>query len=241
MPNLPGTDSQRALLTRRLLLLYNSLILVLLVIFWYGYERGWHLIADLVKNPAVRVALYSVWFATLGGVAISFKGITDHWRLDEWPRGRWGLWYFSRPLNGIIVGSVVYVALQVANTSSPPSTPVVSVAAFILGMQEKRFYAFLTALGNVVLTVPGGDTETFEVREVVPNTGKPDDTVLVVGSGFAKDATVTIGSAPLHDAQLSPDGGAIAGKVPPGTGAVDVVVALPDGTARTLKGGFTYE
>lgn len=237
----PQTAGERVLWARWTLLVYNVVVLAVLLLIWYAYEKGWGVIGDLVRNPAIRVAFHAVWFAMLGGVAISFKGITDHWQTDEWPRGRWGLWYVSRPLNGIIVGAVVYLGLQVANTSSPPSTPSVSIAAFVLGTQEKRFYTFIATLGKVLLTVPGGDGQDFDVTQVIPRQGRVGDPLMVMGSGLIKGTTLTLGGAVVTDVQVAPDGTALVGSVPAGAGTTDVVVALPDGTARTVKKGFEYQ
>ena len=236
----PQTTAGRAQLARWLLVAYNAVVVFGLLFVWYLYATGWSGIADLTRLPAIRVGFHAVWFAILGCCAVSFKGITDHWRPEEWTRGRWGLWYLSRPFNGVIVGAVVYAALQTANTSSPPSTATVSIAAFILGTQEKRFYTFVGALAKVFLSVPGGETTRFGVEDITPVKASVGATAIVSGSGFVKGTVVSIGHAPLDDLQMSKNGMTIAGKIPPGKGVVDVVVVLANGQAQVMKGAFTY-
>lgn len=219
---------------------YDAAIMVGLVSAWYLYATNWAPIAPLLQNPGIRVGFHAVWFAILGGVAISFKGVAEHWNPKEWPRGRWALWYVSRPFNGIIVGAVVYFALQLANTSSAPSMATTSVVAFVLGTQERRFYTFVRALANVFLTVPG-DATAFTLADISPSKGPAGTTVIVNGYGLLKGTEVTVGGAALLEAQTSRDGTVVAGQIPPGSGQADVTVTLPSGLARTLKHGFTYE
>jgi hypothetical protein len=234
----PRNDEQ-ALRLRWGLLLFNFAVLAVLLIVWFAYIQGLWPISDLVREGWIRVELHAIWFAILGGVAISIKGLTDHWRAKEWGLGRWELWYISRPFNGIVVGSVTYLALQVANTSSPPSVGSVAIASFIFGMQDRRFYAFIAAIGKVLLTVPD-DSGALTIREIDPSEAPAGAVVMVLGSGMGKDSTVTVGGAPLEDLQVSADGSVAVGKLPAGTGKADVVVANPDGTAQTLAGGVTY-
>jgi hypothetical protein len=110
-----------------------------------------------------NAALHSLWFAMLGGVAISFKGLYDHWQYTNWLQGQWTLWYLGRPFSSAIVGAVTYVILQVTNPQQTPSIASIAVAAFILGTQERRFFNLLAEVAKLVLSVPndpGPDTAT---------------------------------------------------------------------------------
>jgi hypothetical protein len=240
-PTALAAAAAHALWTRRGILIYNLGVLAVLLVVWLGYVERWDFIRDLTSTEWIRVELHAVWFAVLGGVAISLKGITDHWRTREWPRGQWGLWYVSRPFNGIVVGSVAFVALQVANTSSPPSIATVAIASFILGMQDKRFYAFIASIGRVILTVPNDVSSELDVREVTASDGVAGATLLIVGGGMVKGTTVTVGGLPALELQVSDDGTVAAGKLPAGKGTVDVVVANPDGWSKTISGAIKYK
>lgn len=186
--------------------------------------------------------MVSIWFAVLGGVAISFKGVYDHYRRDEWAGGEWDLWYFGRPVSGMIVGVMIYVLLRViSNTNTEPQVPALAVAAFALGTQEKRFFSFLAEVANLVLTVPSDLQTGLLVKVIQPDRGPAGVPMLVVGQGIRPGCTVTLGSLPLDHVVVSPDGSSAAGAVLAGLkpGAVDVIVTNPDGAARVVKQGFT--
>jgi len=105
--------------------------------------------------------LASGWAGCLGGVAISLKGVYDHW-LDSSKnperKSAWNndllLWHVGRPVSGAIVGVSVFLLLKAAYPSGTLSSGAMAAAAFVLGMQEKRFFAWVKQIGAVVVAVP---------------------------------------------------------------------------------------
>jgi hypothetical protein len=218
--------------------LYNVLWLFLLLAAGVLYIGRPQLFAAFADGWRGFVAI-SVWFAILGGVAISFKGVYDHYRREEWTTGGWTLWYIGRPLSGAIVGVMVYVLLRVLN-SNDPAIPALAVAAFTLGTQEKRFFTFLAEVASLVLTVPSDLQTGLVLKGVQPDHGPAGIPVLVLGQGIRSGATVTLGGLELGHTVVSPDGTSAAGSVPAGIkpGPADVVVTNPDGAARVFKQAF---
>ena len=158
--------------------------------------------ADLVGPGKIaeweKSMLHSVWFAMLGGVAISYKGIYDHWKHSDWASGGWGLWYVGRPLSGAITGIMTYLLLQVVNPNQTPSLPTLAVAAFVLGMQDKRFFQFLASVSKLILTVPD------DYAQAKPAPKKP---VLAPASGVVPDTPPAAG--PPAGTSFSDHGGLV--------------------------------
>jgi MYXO-CTERM domain-containing protein len=67
--------------------------------------------------------------------------------------------------------------------------------------------------------------------------GKP---VTISGTGFVSGATATLGGAPLTAVTVGGDTTLTGTTGAHPSGAVDVVVTLPDGTSSTLAGGYKY-
>jgi hypothetical protein len=106
-------------------------------------------------------ALASGWSGALGGVAISLKGVYDHWiDASKHPDGKtaWNndllLWHVGRPASGAIVGVAVFILLKAVYPSGTPSPGALAAAAFVLGIQEKRFFGWVKQIGAVVVAVP---------------------------------------------------------------------------------------
>jgi hypothetical protein len=225
---------------RLVIFLYSLLWLILLLAVGAIYLVRPEMIMPLFKAEWQKDVLHSIWFAMLGAVAISLKGVYDHFRSDEWPNWEWSLWYLGRPLSGGLVGIMTYVLLQVANPGSAPSIPALAVAAFTLGTQEKRFFSFLAAVATLVLTTPADQAAGLTLKAVTPTTGSAGTTLVVQGSGFTQGTKVTIGSGDLQNLQVGKDGTAAAGTIPDGSGTVDVFASNPNGDAKVLRQGFTY-
>jgi hypothetical protein len=191
--------------------------------------------------PWLKAALHGIWFAMLGSVAISFKGVYDHTEPQEWNEG-WWLWYLGRPLTGAIVGAMTYLLLQVVNPNQPPSIPVLAVAAFVLGTQESRFFGYLYEVGKIVLTTPDSAQAGLRVTGITPQQGSQNDLVLITGSGFQTGATATLGGNDLMTPQVAPDGTALSGLAPAGTAGnvVALVVANPSGAAYRVPNAFRF-
>lgn len=115
-----------------------------------------------ITGSIPKAAFVAAWAGALGGIAISFKGVFDHpvkqdpqspvkqvlWTNELLP------WHLGRPFTGIIVGIFVYVALQATYPNGHPSSLVLAAAAFVLGTQERAFFAFIKQIGAVVVSIP---------------------------------------------------------------------------------------
>ncbi len=226
---------------RRAVLIYDLLILGVLLAGAAMYAFEGTLIAFLMGTAAdwFKFIVFGIWFGMLGSIAISIKGVADHGEPRQW-EGKWPLWYVARPFSGVVVGSMTYVLLRMANTAAP-SLPALALASFIFGTQEARFFGFLSAVGKLVLSVADGEGEGVSITKVVPDAGRPGETVLVVGNGFAQGAVASIGGVPIENAVVSPDGCSVAGRVPAGNGLQPVTVTNIDGSSAAIREGFKIE
>lgn len=192
---------------------------------------------------SMRLVVHSTWFGMLGGIVISLKGIYDHpvGHTQGWDDG-YNLWHFGRPVSGGVVGFMTLVLLQAINPKTSPSEPVLYVASFILGTQERRFFSFLYEVARLILQVPQEqETGALSVAEIQPSQGHANDIMVIRGNGFAPNVTATIGTNVLLNPQVSRDGSVVAGQVPPApaAGPVTVTVANPNGTHVAVDAGFT--
>lgn len=228
---------------RDLIFIYTLLWFVFLFVVGGFYFERPELAKQWVAQPWQLAAAHSLWFGMLGGVSISLKGVYDHWSAAEWEGGRWTKWYLGRPISGAIVGAVTYAVLQVANPTSSPSLAAISVAAFILGSQERRFVAFLAEVGKLILTVPNDTPTGFSFSSLSPSKGAAGSTLVIQGTGMLPGLAVTVNNTAATEVQVSSDGTSAACILPAGPaggGKVPVVIANPDGTAKVLKDGFEY-
>jgi len=197
---------------------------------------------DAAKLPVAALALRAMWFASLGGIVISLKGVYEHaCQAGGWDDG-FSLWHFGRPLSGAIAGLVTVVLLSAINPGNNLSEPVVYAAAFIFGTQEKRFFNFLYEVARLVVQVPNEQAAGgLQVVDVQPPEGKSGTVLMIKGQGFEPGVTVKIGAAGLEMVTVTKDGTALAGLVPAGpAGAADVTVTNPGGTSIVLAGKFKY-
>jgi hypothetical protein len=204
----------------------------------------------LAKSPTAREMLsgyrfpvLSMWFGALGGLMISFKGVFDHAKGQEAWDDSFGLWHIGRPLSGAIAGLMTVIILQAVNPGSSLTHPVVYVAAFIFGTQERRFFNFLYEVAKLVVQVPdevklGG----FRITEVVPTEGPAGTVVVVRGQGLESGCTIKLGPAPLEKMVFASDATSAAGIVPVrplGADTVDVI-AIKGSASTVLAGKFKY-
>lgn len=129
-------------------------LLVAAVLYANGRFRG-------ALNGVPFAAIASGWAGALGGVAISLKGVYDHWvEASRHPQNKTGwnndllLWHIGRPASGAIVGVAVFILLKAVYPSGRPSPGAMAAASFVLGMQEKRFFAWVKQIGEVVVAIP---------------------------------------------------------------------------------------
>jgi hypothetical protein len=221
-------------LRRRILALdVDYLIVLFYVAFLYSLFR----FGDSI--PEFSYVLAAIWFAMLGSVAISLKGISDWKSSAQWDEG-WRLWYWSRPASGLIIGIVTYFALKVVSAGTPAMAGV-AIVAFLFGMQEIRFFNFLSTAAKLFLTTPG-ETIGVSITGVSPNKGLPGAVLIITGTNIADRTLVTVGGQLLVSPAVSPDGTGVAGMVPPlDPGIHDVMVSSPDGTAFVSHGAFTVD
>jgi IPT/TIG domain len=228
--------------TRPTIFWYDVGVIVLLGVIAIGYFEFRQQVDDFVAKPVAALALRAMWFAALGGIVISLKGVYDHACMaGGWDDG-FSLWHFGRPLSGAIAGLVTVVLLSAINPSGDPSEPVVYAVAFIFGTQEKRFFNFLYEVAKLVVQVPGEQAESgLQVVDVQPQEGKSGTVLMIKGRGFQPGVTVKIGTAGLEMVTVTKDGTGLAGLVPVGpAGAADVTVTNPGGASIVLSGGFKY-
>jgi len=241
-----SSDVWRPMAARGSIFIYDALILVVLAVVAILYLDDWHQFKGVFPDAIPVLSLYAMWFGSLGGIVISLKGVYDH-PGSEWQE-KWTLWHYGRPFSGAVVGGVTYVLLRALSVQTGQgqssevtlSVPVVQVAAFVLGTQERRFFNFAFSVGELFLTVPDDVDTSLHVDAIEPAAGPVNGSFLIQGAGFHKDATVLFDSVAATDRQVSSNGTAISGVVPQmPLGAVAVEVRNPDGTAFVKVGGFT--
>lgn len=225
-------DARNGLHIRRGMLAVDVSYLIAMFLFAFVY-----LLYGLNNLPSwLNYTLTAIWFAMLGSIAISLKGIND-WKLPaQWNEG-WRLWYWSRPVTGLVIGTLTYAVIQVISGSTP-SLAAVAVVSFLFGMQEVRFFNFLSKAATMILTTPG-ETTGVALTGVMPGKGVVGDTVLISGANIDPAAVVTIGGQELLKLTISRDGTGAAGAVPPlSYGKHDVMVGLADGSAFVLRSAY---
>jgi DNA/RNA endonuclease YhcR with UshA esterase domain len=115
-------------------------------------------------------------------------------------------------------------------------------AAFILGTQERRFFNFIYQVAGVILAVPQDAQQSgLGIAEVTPGSGPTGIDVTIRGQGFSSGSVVKFGCQSLEATLVSADDISITGRVPQGSGKVDVTVVNPDGAAFVKREAFQYE
>lgn len=136
----------------RMHLFYYSALFLGLLIFAasiFIYSKFTELTSPTFTINWIERVMIAIWFAMLGTVTVSFKGLSDHSK--DWNTYQWGLWYIERPLNGFIIGVMTFIILQILNTNAPPSIPTLAAVSFILGLQENKFFQILERIAKVIL------------------------------------------------------------------------------------------
>lgn len=204
----------------------------------------------LIKNSNelnwLQKSFISIWFAMLGTVAISFKGASDHWKNgnkngnkkenkneNKNDTQRWGLWYIERPFNGFIIGVMTYIILNILSANEP-TLAVLAGSAFILGLQEKKFFEKIKELSKLILTTK----EDMIINSVQPEEAVSEDTLTIAGTELT-GAKIFV-AHPLEEVKVSPDGNTATGKLPDGE-ETEIIAIGPDGTAQSIEGEFKYK
>lgn len=239
----PAAGVQQSGLGSRLnVFLYDLAVLFLLVLLAAFYVANR---AAFTPWSAVQLPIEGMWFGALGGVMISLKGVYDHAGPGDWDN-QFGLWHFGRPFTGAIAGAITSLLLFVVNGSDPakaPSAPVVYIAAFIFGTQERRFFEILSQAAQLFVRDSEDKATGLSLQGINPSTAAPGSIVIVNGNGIDPAATVKLGGVLLTKTTVGPDGTMIAGVVPDrpmGADVVDAVVTNPGGASFTLPGKFTF-
>src|SRR5215468_36777 len=185
--------------TRPAIFWYDVGIIVLLAIIAIGYFEFRQQVDSFLAKPVAALALRAMWFAALGGIVISLKGVYDHGgKAGGWDDG-FSLWHFGRPLSGAIAGLITVVLLSAINPTSDLNEPVVYAAAFIFGTQEKRFFNFLYEVARLVVQVPSEQAAGgLQVVDVQPPEGKSGTVLMITGRGFEPGVTIKIGAVGLE-------------------------------------------
>jgi len=139
--------------TRTGVFAYDAFVVVALVALalWYLHpELDWSL-ASLVPVLLRGQPISAIWFGALGGATISLKGVYDH-NQDQW-EPQLNLWHFGRPITSSVSGGMSYIFLRLISGTEPKDVAVYA-AAFIVGLQEKRFLALLSKVGSLIFGTP---------------------------------------------------------------------------------------
>lgn len=141
-------------MTRSAVFAYDILAFLVLVLLAASYLRqgtGWS-VRIWIPSPFQDLPITAIWFGALGGTMISLKGVYDHDQ-TEWV-DKLNLWHLGRPITSGVSGGMTYLFLRFISGSTPTGVAVY-VAAFIIGMQERRFLALLSKVAGLVLSTPG--------------------------------------------------------------------------------------
>src|SRR5260370_1072245 len=96
--------------TRPAIFWYDIGIIILLAVIAIGYFEFRQQVDNFAAKPVAALALRAMWFAALGGIVISLKGVYDHaCKAGGWDDG-FSLWHLGRPLSG--AGSLEMVTVK---------------------------------------------------------------------------------------------------------------------------------
>jgi hypothetical protein len=230
---------------RRFIFIYDILVLLVLLALAVLYVRfRSHEFVQAWITDRYRVFAHCMWLGAIGGVVISLKGVYDHARDPPWDHG-YNLWHFGRPFNGAITGLITVLIFVFFAQNGQFNHPVVYLAAFILGTQEMRFFAFLAEIGRIIVQVPPSvkAPSGLRVAAIDPSEGRAGTQLIVAGQGFEQGAKVKLGGIELEKPLVSADGRAVSGVVPKLEGAtrmVDVTVHNPGGSSLVVPDKFKY-
>ncbi|MEA2875178.1 MAG: hypothetical protein QOF14_374 [Hyphomicrobiales bacterium] len=182
-----------------------------------------------------------MWMGALGGVTISLKGIYDHGAsTDPW-KNDYNLWHIGRPVSGAIAGLIAGLLLYLIVPVDKFSPVLIYGLAFILGMQDKAFFDFLSQIGGRFLPKSDATPPLLQVIGIDPTEGKGGQSIKITGQAIDKNAVLRIGGKTLGTPVIAPDGTSASGTVPLGLAAntkVDVAVINPGGRSIVLVDKF---
>lgn len=163
-----GVCAWKRRLTRIAVFAYDVLYFIVLVALGMSYLKagtgtGWS-VRGWIPLPLHGLPSAAIWFGALGGAMISLKGVYDHDQKASPGHEAWeeklNLWHVGRPITSGVSGGMTYLFLLFISGSEPKGVAVY-VAAFIIGMQERRFLALLSKVASLVLGMPGEQPPTM--------------------------------------------------------------------------------
>jgi hypothetical protein len=155
--------------------IYSLVVLAALIVTAFMYYNG--AFNSILPAALPRAALVAGWAGSLGGIAISLKGVYDYRSErpaeDKGDHRLWSsglmLWHIGRPFSGIVVGLAVFILLKVAVPSGTPSTASIAAVSFILGMRDKQFFEFVQQIASVIVTTPAHNNKTELMETPAPS------------------------------------------------------------------------
>jgi hypothetical protein len=244
---------------RRIIFFYDLLwVLILGVVAWELTQKN-NCILPTVPTGKIdwsQVTAYCVlwtkykllfncmWMGALGGVTISLKGIYDHGAsTDPW-RNDYNLWHIGRPVSGAIAGLIAGLLLYLVVPVDKFSPVLIYGLAFILGMQDKAFFDFLSQIGGRFLPKSDAPPPILLVIGIDPTEGKGGVSIKITGQAIDKNAVLRVGGKPLGTPVVAPDGTSASGTVAllglAANTKVDVEVINPGGRSIVLLDKFKY-
>ncbi len=159
-------------MTRHAVFAYDVLAFLVLVLLAASYHRqgtGWS-VRPWIPSPSQDLPIAAIWFGALGGTMIILKGVYDHDQ-TEW-MDKLNLWHLGRPITSGVSGGMTYLFLRFISGSTPTGVAVY-VAAFVIGMQERRFLALLSKVAGLVLSTSGEQSPTTDASTPVQSFPTP--------------------------------------------------------------------
>jgi hypothetical protein len=195
-----------------------------------------------------KLFINCMWCGALGGATISMKGIYDHGNPNDPWSNAFNLWHIGRPVSGAVAGLIVAMLFLLVFPGTFESRLVLYGVAFIFGTQDAAFFNFLSQFASRFVqsnstSAAGG----VRINSVSPLHAGPGAIITIQGQGFEPEAIVKVGSQPLKDYTMTPNGTTISAVIPRlpevavgANQAVDVIVSNKSNSSAALVGKFTY-
>jgi hypothetical protein len=244
---------------RRIIFFYDLFwVLILGVVAWELTQKNncilptvptgkidWsHVTAYCVLWTKYKLLFNCMWMGALGGVTISLKGIYDHGAsTDPW-KNDYNLWHIGRPVSGAIAGLIAGLLLYLVVPVDKFSPVLIYGLAFILGMQDKAFFDFLSQIGGRFLPRSDPPPPILQVIGIDPTEGKGGVSIKITGQAIDKNAVLRVGGKALGTPVIAPDGTSASGTVAllglAANTKVDVELINPGGRSIVLLDKFKY-
>lgn len=211
---------------------------------------GYTYVSCLTEQCRSRLLLLVLLAGALGGC---FHALRSLWIFvgNRSLKQSWALMYLILPLNGAVLAFIFFIIISAGSGfyAQPQGSNscfwIIGIAALV-GLFSQQAAEKLKTIGEAFFTTVPRKADSLSggglsVTSIDPKEGHQGDEVKIIGTGFTDKTTVTFGSAALEELKLQ-SSTFISGKVPQGTGKVDVRVTDPGSTAPVVrKEGFTYK